>query len=466
MIRSAAAMMALLVCGVTTAATINVPADYTTIQAAVDVASNGDEILVAPGTYTGTGDEVVSTDGKAITIKASGTPEETIIDGEGARRVLLCSSSEGADTIIEGFTITGGGNTSYGGGIFCSSSSPTLTGCTISGNTAGDGGGIYCSGSSPTINGCTISDNTAGHGGGIRCSGSSPTITGCTITNNTANYGYGGGISCNGSSPTITGCTISGNTGYWGGGGISCRENSSPTITDCTITDNTGYRGGGIYCSGGSPTITDCTISNNTAGDDAGGIYCSGGSSPTITDCTISGNTASYGGGMRCWYSSSPTLTDTVVCGNDPDQIYGSWHDNGGNTIAEICPWYQGACCIGQSCSVTTEANCSGDYLGDGTNCDGNPCYVPPTGACCINESCSVTTEAACSGDWLGEGGSCDDCTPDCPDVSGDGFVAVHDLLAVLEAWNSDDPDADVDGDGIVGMDDLAAVIDAWGPCE
>ena len=88
MSRIVAIMMALVVCGLATAAELHVPADYTTIQAAVDVASNGDEILVAPGTYTGTGDEVVDTLGKAITIKASGTPEETIIDGEGARRVV------------------------------------------------------------------------------------------------------------------------------------------------------------------------------------------------------------------------------------------------------------------------------------------------------------------------------------------------------------------------------------------
>ncbi len=36
--------------------------------------------------------------------------------------------------------------------------------------------------------------------------------------------------------------------------------------------------------------------------------------------------------------SSSPTLTDTTVCGNTPDQIYGDWTDNGGNTIADECP--------------------------------------------------------------------------------------------------------------------------------
>ena len=43
----------LVLAGTSFAATINVPADYTTIQAAVDAASNGDEILVAPGIYTG-----------------------------------------------------------------------------------------------------------------------------------------------------------------------------------------------------------------------------------------------------------------------------------------------------------------------------------------------------------------------------------------------------------------------------
>ncbi len=307
-----AAMMALLVCGVTTAATINVPADYTTIQAAVDAASGGDVILVAPGTYTGTGDEVVDTDGKAITIKASGTPGETIIDGEGARGVVLCGSGEGADTIIEGFTITGG---------FASA-----------------GGGISCSSSSPTITGCTISDNTASYGGGISCSSSDPTISGCTISNNTTSQG-GGGISCSSSSPTLTDCTITGNTASGWGGGIYCTNSSNPTITDCTISDNTAtYDGGGIYC------------------------------------------------------YSNPTLTDTVVCGNAPDQIYGGWTDGGGNTVEDECP--------------------------------------------------------------------------DCPDVDGDGMVGVNDLLTVVAAWGSDDPDADVDGDGTVGTGDLVVVTGAWGPCE
>ncbi|MCH2152917.1 MAG: hypothetical protein MK089_06205 [Phycisphaerales bacterium] len=72
-----------------------------------------------------------------------------------------------------------------------------------------------------------------------------------------------------------------------------------------------------------------------------------------------------------------------------------------------------GACCLGDSCSIQTAADCStsgGDYLGDGTSCGNNPC-VDPTGACCLESTCSVTSAADCEaagGDYLGDGTNCD----------------------------------------------------------
>ena len=76
-------------------------ADYETIQA-VDVASDGDEIQIQPGVYTGDGDQVVDTLGKSIVLR--GVPDGTaapLIDGEGVRRGIICRSGEGPGTVIE-----------------------------------------------------------------------------------------------------------------------------------------------------------------------------------------------------------------------------------------------------------------------------------------------------------------------------------------------------------------------------
>ncbi|MDP7086289.1 MAG: hypothetical protein QF360_01545, partial [Phycisphaerales bacterium] len=106
MMRVAAAMMALLVCGVATAAELHVPSQYGTIQAAVNAASNGDEIIVAPGTYTGTGDNVVNMLGKTVVLRSSSGASQTTIDGQSVRRGIMCGFGETPATRIEGFTIT------------------------------------------------------------------------------------------------------------------------------------------------------------------------------------------------------------------------------------------------------------------------------------------------------------------------------------------------------------------------
>jgi hypothetical protein len=45
-------------------------------------------------------------------------------------------------------------------------------------------------------------------------------------------------------------------------------------------------------------------------------------------------------------------------------------------------------------------------------------------------------------------------------------MVGVNDMLAVVAAWGTADPDADIDGDGLVGIGDLLILIESWGPCE
>ncbi|HAK94949.1 MAG TPA: hypothetical protein DCM87_08080, partial [Planctomycetes bacterium] len=201
--------------------------------------------------------------------------------------------------------------------MYCYEASPTLTDCTITGNTAGSGGGVCCYEVSPTLTGCTISGNSAGsNGGGVCCyRNASPTLTDCTISENSANWG--GGVYCYNASPTLTDCMITRNSaGRWGGGGVSCRGASSPALTDCTITGNSAGRwGGGVCCyENASPTLTNCTISGNSASY-GGGVYCDN-ASPTLTNCTISGNSAGHGGGGVYRYRGSPMLTNCIVWGN------------------------------------------------------------------------------------------------------------------------------------------------------
>ncbi|MEE2718797.1 MAG: hypothetical protein VX727_03330 [Planctomycetota bacterium] len=175
----------------TFADTINVPADYPTIQGAINASSNGDVITIAAGTYNE--HSLLPPADKAITIQGTVNGDGTLattIDAQQAGSVFVVNSGEGNGTVIRDLVITGG-STSGGGGINCNFSSPTISGCHITGNTATYyGGGIYCGGSNPTISGCTILGNSAEHGGGIYSYESNPHLIGCSVSDNT-NYTTG-----------------------------------------------------------------------------------------------------------------------------------------------------------------------------------------------------------------------------------------------------------------------------------
>jgi len=269
------------------AATIHVPADKPTIQAAIDSTANGDVVLVSNGTYV----ENIDFKGKAITVKSVNGPATTTIDGGGLDIVVKFVTQETSNSVLAGFTIRNGrpsvSSTYNGGGIAVASSSPTIQNNTITANFGCSGVGIGVSFGSPLIQGNTITNNQQSGcsggtgGGGILIGGASqPQIIGNTISNNSTGSD-GGGISLFAAgNPVIRGNTIIGNTSGGQGGGISMGNQSDAVVADNVIKGNTALKGGGVATlvpSGANgPTLVNNTLSSNSGPQGGSELYFSG----------------------------------------------------------------------------------------------------------------------------------------------------------------------------------------------
>ena len=241
--------------GIVRADTRWVPADYSTIQAAIDDCNDGDVVLVAPGTYTGQGNRDIEFKGKAITVKSESGPETCIIDCQGTsaepHRGFYFHDGEDANSIIEGLTITGGNVNGYlwnrGGGILCNESSPKIKDCIIAGNDAYYGGGISTNKSTVHFINCIIRKNVAAYGGGMQIGGT-VLVKGCIIEGNHAYFhprfgGKGGGILVY-SHSHISNCTITGNIGGYVGGGICFRGGGTHVSNTIIWGNGFGYEAG------------------------------------------------------------------------------------------------------------------------------------------------------------------------------------------------------------------------------
>jgi len=132
---------------------IHVPEDIGTIQEAIDLSCEGATVLVADGTYSGSGNFDIDFSGKAITVASENGASGAVIDCKKAGRGFSFHSGESENSRLEGFTILyGSSSEACGGGIYCRYSSPSIIECFISNNSSSlDGSGIYCLHSSPVI---------------------------------------------------------------------------------------------------------------------------------------------------------------------------------------------------------------------------------------------------------------------------------------------------------------------------
>ena len=138
--------------------------DFTDIQSAIDAAADGDEVLVMPGVYEVAEpidfnrlhdpDDPGAPSVKNITLRSESGPEETVIRmsdppvSPERGSVVIFENNENKTSVLEGFTLEGGGSFVGGGIFFDDNSSPVLSRCIIARSSSFEGSAIYCAGSS------------------------------------------------------------------------------------------------------------------------------------------------------------------------------------------------------------------------------------------------------------------------------------------------------------------------------
>ena len=347
----------LLVC---TSRILRVPADFGTIQAAIDFSSDWDSILVASGTYY----EHIIFNGKVVVVKSEKGADSTILSMlAGGVSMVSFISGEDSNSVLDGFTITGAFlEVGQGAGIRCQNSSPKIVNNRIVDNSCPYGAGIDCDNySSPIIANNVIEQNPAmSSGGGIRCNNhSSPVIRENLIIGNSA-VESGAGIWCEDNCwPTIVGNLIAHNTAETGyGGGIGLLNSSVADIINNTIDANSASTGGGIYIGAtSSATIQNTIVTNTTSGK---GVRYDGASPIFLYYCDVWSNLDQdyYG----CLPGDGCISADPVYC--DPNNgAYSLWARSPclgtGLEGADI-----GA--FGEGCSGVGDANGDGEVnIGD-----------------------------------------------------------------------------------------------------
>jgi len=330
---------------------------YTSLQSALNIAVNYDQIWVAKGVYkptTGTDRSVsfsmknmVKLYGGFAGTEAAPGLRKNYGPGEANETILSGNIGDEADnsdnsyhvfyhpeelmldslSVLDGFTIRDGNasgkaevwDTYYGGGMFNYNSSPTIKNCFFTNNSANSGGGgmhneYY---SFVKISNCIFSGNIA---------------YGIYHANDWINDG-GGGIYCfYHSSIAASNCRFENDSAYvtgwsWifdsgGGGGILCQFESEALIENCYFGSNFAeYNGNGISVDGGSLTVFNSIFEGSGSDITSGKTSLSNclffGESGISAETSKIGNCTFYNKTKTALLTTNGELINSVFWGNN-----------------------------------------------------------------------------------------------------------------------------------------------------
>lgn len=273
-----------------------VPADYSSVQEALDISKAGDTVVVDDGVYPG---NLTWPQVNGITLKSENGKEATFLDGNHSGSVLTITGlSNSIVATIDGFTIQNGliyataanGYVAGGAGINVVNGVLVIKNCNLTSNRlVGDVSNFsYCIGAA------------------INAENSKITASNSSFTENTIDstynvYGtviYGGNTQMNLSSVTFQDNAATAFASVQGGilaqnTGKLVLKNASFLQNEITVTDAGSISGGACYLSGlGSGSFSNVLIGDNALNTpytvQGGGIWSS--YSLSLMHCTIAGN--------------------------------------------------------------------------------------------------------------------------------------------------------------------------------
>ncbi len=473
---------------------LDVPSRFATIQAAIDAATSGDEVIVQPGVYAGPGNTNLNFDGRLITLRsiAPSSPKivaATVIDCQAVNGAFLFDSGETPAARVEGFTILNGAANLLGTIRTTMQSDPTFADCVIR-DCAGMA--IRCTQQGRiTLERCTVVDNDSGSfnaasldvnyplsgatihrcvfrdnvGGAINFAGEYLIVEDSRFERN-ATAGSGGAIRVFAAIRLeLRRCWFVENTAEGSGGAVYFRPHfeaeAVKAIESCAFIDNaTENDGGGLYIpplnSTGDATLANCTFLRNSAAG-AGGNVAVAGRELVLRNCILRGGLAPTGPQLYLGPGNPnlaivvPPATGVLQFTNLPDGPREVFIDDGASLV------------VGDGVThgdPLFEDEAQGDIhltIDSPARNAGNAAFVTSPGATDIDGEPRIIGAGV-------EMGADEFRLP--ADVNADGTVTIADIVSVITAFGSACPPPcaqDINGDGNITIADITAVLSAFG---
>ncbi len=276
------------------ASQIHVPSDHETIQQAIDAAIDGDEILIAPGTYH----ESLDLLGKSLTLTGEVGREETVIDAGGLNdRVMLIESPADPGVVIDGLMLTGGSVPvgESGAAVRITDGSLTIVNASVSNNEGG--AAIHAAYADLQIAGSTFTRNhqpgEATYGGAIAAvSETDLSVIDSVFAGNSVGpdgragaIHYGGGRTLH-----LQDCLFESNSASRGGA-LKVSSLAEGVISSCDFLENSAHHEGDTtFGVGGAISVFPLPDARRSASDGLGNLV--------INECLLQGNSADIGGAL------------------------------------------------------------------------------------------------------------------------------------------------------------------------